>query len=55
VICFVGCIGDDVEVLKSLGLQDVLAIGDLAPDAAYSMEHADELLEALAEKWMREH
>ena len=29
---------------------DILAIGDIAPDAAYSMTHADELLEQLAAK-----
>ena len=48
VYCLVGCIGDDKDELLKMGLTDILAIGDIAPDAAYSMTHADELLERLA-------
>ncbi|MBE6690644.1 MAG: glycerate kinase [Ruminococcaceae bacterium] len=48
VFCLVGCIGDDKNELLKMGLADILAIGDIAPDAAYSMTHADELLEKLA-------
>jgi hypothetical protein len=33
-----------------MGLADILAIGDYAPDAAYSMAHAGELLEQVAKK-----
>lgn len=48
VYALVGCIGDDKEALLKMGLADIIAIGDLAPDAAYSMTHADELLEQAA-------
>ena len=48
VYAFVGCIGDDKPTLLSMGLADILATCDLAPDAAYSMTHAAELLEQLA-------
>ena len=48
VYAMVGCIGDDKQLLLDMGLKDIFAIGDLAPDAAYSMAHADELLERVA-------
>ncbi|MBQ8341982.1 MAG: glycerate kinase [Clostridia bacterium] len=48
VYAFVGCIGDDKQTLLDMGLKDIVAIGDLAPDAAYSMTHAYELLERAA-------
>ena len=46
--CLVGCIGDDKAELLKMGVADILAIGDIAPNAAYSMAHAGELLEQLA-------
>ena len=49
VYALVGCIGDDKQTLLSMGLADILAIGDIAPSAEYSMAHADELLERLVE------
>lgn len=48
VYALVGCIGDDRKALLDMGLANILAIGDLAPDAAYSMTHAAELLEQAA-------
>ena len=48
VYALVGCIGDDKQALLSMGLADILAIGDIAPSPAYSMAHADELLEQCA-------
>ncbi len=50
VYALVGCIGDDKQALLDMGLADILAIGDYAPDAAYSMAHAGELLEQVAKK-----
>lgn len=50
VYALVGCVGDDRQTLLDMGLTDIAAIGDLAPDAAYSMAHADELLELAASK-----
>lgn len=51
VICFVGCVGDDKEKLKELGVSDIFATSDIAPSAEYSMAHAEELLEKLAKSW----
>ncbi|MBE6702984.1 MAG: glycerate kinase [Ruminococcaceae bacterium] len=48
VYCLVGCIGDDKKALMEMGLTDILALQEIAPDAAYSMAHASELLEQLA-------
>lgn len=50
VYAMVGCIGDDKQTLLDMGLRDILAIGDIAPSPAYSMTHADELLEQLAQR-----
>jgi glycerate kinase len=52
VICFVGCVGGDREELKTLGVSEIYATADIAPDAAYSMAHADLLLEKLASDWL---
>ena len=49
VICLVGCIGDDKQVLLDLGIDTLLATADIAPSPAYSIAHAAELLERLAE------
>ncbi len=48
VFCFVGCVGDDKEQLKSLGICDIYALADIAPDAEYSMAHAGQLLYDIA-------
>ena len=48
VYALVGCIGDDKQTLLDMGLADIRATGDIAPDIAYSMTHAGELLEQLA-------
>ncbi len=48
VFCFVGCVGDDKDGLKSLGVCDIFALSDIAPSPEYSMTHADELLYTLA-------
>lgn len=48
VYALVGCIGDDKQTLLDMGLADIMAIGDIAPSAEYSMTHADELLTQLA-------
>lgn len=44
VYCFVGAIGDDKELLLSMGLEDIYALSDIAPSVEYSMSHSDELL-----------
>ena len=44
VYCFVGAIGDDKELLLSMGLEDIYALSDIAPNVEYSMSHSDELL-----------
>jgi glycerate kinase len=53
VYCFVGCIGDDVEVLKSMGVRDIFAIGDLAHSPEDSMRNAGRYLEQLAEQFAK--
>ena len=50
VYCFVGCIGDDKSLLLSMGLEDIYALGDIAPSVEYSMSHPAELLEKLGKK-----
>ena len=54
VVCLVGCIGDDINVLKGMGITDILAISDLAPDTEYSIRHADILLSQLAKQYIQE-
>ena len=54
VVCFVGCVGDDREELKALGVSEIYALSDIAPSPAYSMQHADLLLERLASDWIKE-
>ena len=49
VVCLVGCIGDDTQGLLDLGIDTLLATADIAPSPAYSIAHAAELLEKLAE------
>lgn len=49
VYCFVGCIGDDIEVLKSMGVRDIFAISDRATSPEDSMKNADRYLEQLAQ------
>ena len=53
VICLVGCIGDDRQALLDLGIHTLLATADIAPSPAYSIAHAAELLEKLAEELTR--
>ncbi len=48
VFCMVGCVGDDKEELKTLGVCDIFALSDIAPDPEYSMTHASELLYNIA-------
>ena len=48
VVCLVGCIGDDRQILLDLGIDTLLATADIAPSPAYSIAHAAELLERLA-------
>lgn len=48
VFCVAGCVGDDREQLKSLGLCDIFTLSDVASDLGYSMTHADELLYNIA-------
>ncbi len=48
VFCFAGCVGDDKEALKALGICDIFALADITPDPDYSMTHADELLYNIA-------
>ncbi len=48
VFCMVGCVGDDKDELKSLGVCDIFALSDIAPNPEYSMTHADALLYTLA-------
>ena len=51
VYCFVGCIGDDKEVLLSMGVRDIFATADLASSPEDSMRRAGELLTLLAERF----
>lgn len=53
VYCFVGCIGDDIEVLKSMGVRDIFAIGDLAQSPEDSMQNAGRYLEQLAQHFAK--
>lgn len=53
VYCFVGCIGDDIEVLRSMGVRDIFAIGDLAQSPEDSMQNAGRYLEQLAQRFAK--
>lgn len=44
VYCLVGAVGDDRQKLRNMGIADIYALADIAPDADYSMSHAAELL-----------
>ncbi len=48
VFCIVGCVGDDKEELKSLGICDIFTLNDISPNPEYSMTHADTLLYTIA-------
>ncbi len=50
VVAEVGVIGEGAEELRSIGLSHIVAISDIAPSPAYSITHADELLEILTAK-----
>ncbi len=54
VLAVVGVIGEGAEELKSIGLSHIVAISDIAPSPAYSIAHADELLETLTAKTLGE-
>lgn len=48
VYCFVGCIGDDIEMLKSMGVCDIFAVVDIAKSTEDSMKNAAVYLTQLA-------
>lgn len=50
VVCLVGCVAGDRAALLRMGIEAIFATADIAPDAAYSMAHADELLTTLSER-----
>ena len=52
VVCFVGCVGDDVEKLKALGIAEIYALSDIAPSPEFSMTHAAELLRRIAAQFL---
>ncbi|MBR2354563.1 MAG: glycerate kinase [Clostridia bacterium] len=52
VYCFVGCVGDDREALKSMGIAEIYDVASLASSPEDSMTHADLYLEKMAETWM---
>ena len=52
VVCFVGCVGDDVEKLKALGIAEIYALNDIAPSPEFSMTHAAELLRRIAAQFL---
>lgn len=51
VYCFVGCIGDDINVLRSMGIRDVFAVADRAASVADSMQNAAHYLEQMAKEF----
>lgn len=53
VFCFVGCVGDDREALKSMGIAEIHEVASLADSPEDSMTHADRYLERIAEDWAR--
>ena len=54
VYCFVGCVGDDVEKLKTMGLADIYELSLVAKSVEDSMKNADKYLEILAEGFVRD-
>ncbi len=54
-VALVGCIGGDRDAIMAMGLDGLYATADIAPSAAYSMAHADELLEKLARQYFAKH
>ena len=52
--CLVGCVGDDRDELKSMGLRSISAITDIAPDTASAMSGAADHLCELAYRRTRE-
>lgn len=53
VYCFVGCIGDDIEVLRSMGVRDIFAVSDMARSPEDSMQNAAYYLEQLAQNFSK--
>ena len=50
VYCLVGCVGDDVEALKKMGIEDILDVASVAKDTEDSMNNAGRYLTLLGEK-----
>lgn len=55
VYCLVGCVGDDREELKKMGVSEIYALTDIAPSAEYAMAHPAQLLQELAQRFAKEH
>lgn len=53
VYCFVGKLDASAVELKKLGISGAYATSDIAPSTEYSIAHADELLERLAEDFLK--
>lgn len=49
VYCFVGCIGDDADKLKSMGIADIYDIASVAYSTEDSMKNADKYLYEMAQ------
>ncbi len=54
VAALVGCIGGDRDAIMAMGLCALVATADIAPSTAYSMAHADELLDKIAYRYFTE-
>ena len=51
VYCFVGCVGEDTDKLKQVGLADIYEVSSLAESTEDSIKNAARYLEALAQRF----
>ena len=54
VYCFVGCIGDDKEEIKKMGIQDIYVVADRAKDKEDSIKNAEKYLYEIAKEFSKE-
>lgn len=53
VLAIVGTTGEGYETIKSHGVTDIVALTDVTSDISYAISHADILLEAVAERYLK--
>ena len=53
VYCFVGCVGDDRETLKKMGVAEIYDVASMAKSKEDSMKHAACYLKTMAAEWRR--